>query len=382
VLLGYHLYELTHDPLSLGWLGLAQAVPAIGLVLFGGVVADRFSRQRVALVGRAIYALLCGLLALTSTIGGQSAVLGVYAVGFLIGCASAFITPANQGLETDELPDGNALRGASMLSSAGQACMLLGPVSASFLFGAAGPGITYLALGCGFALSGIILARAVPPRAPHGVERGQSVLARISEGLRYVVSDQILVGSMALDLFAVFFGGATALLPIFASDILHVGPTGFGLLRSAMAIGSLAAMLIAVRHPPKRYAGLVFHCVIAGFGVAIITFAVSTNFILSFVALLLAGMCDGISVVVRRAILRLAAPGAMRGRITAVRMVFISSSNELGDFESGMLAGAIGAVPAVWVGGVITLAVVALTAWRAPKLRKLDLSALEQSSGV
>ncbi len=379
MLLGYHLYELTHDPLSLGWLGLAQAVPAIGLVLFGGVVADRFSRQRVALVGRAIYAALCGLLALTSTIGGHSAVLGIYAVGFLIGCASAFITPANQGLETDELPDGNALRAASMLSSAGQACMLLGPVSASFLFGATGPGVTYLVLAIGFALSGIILARAVPPRPPHGVERGQSVLARISEGLHYVLNDQILVGSMALDLFAVFFGGATALLPIFASDILHVGPTGFGLLRSAMAIGSLAAMLIAVRYPPKRYAGLVFHGVIAGFGIAIITFALSRNFALSFVALLLAGMCDGTSVVVRRAILRLAAPGAMRGRITAVRMVFISSSNELGDFESGMLAGAIGAVPAVWVGGVVTLAVVALTAWRAPKLRALDLSALEHS---
>ncbi len=377
VLLGYHLYTLTHDPLSLGWLGLVQAVPAIGLVLFGGVVADKFSRHTITVAGRAIYAGLCLLLGLTAMAGGRSAIIGVYAVGFLVGCATAFITPASQGLETDELPEGNALRGASMLSSAAQAANLVGPVLASFLFGWTGPGATYLALALIFALSGVILWRSVEPRPPHRALHSDGVMARIGEGLRFVLGDQILVGSMALDLFAVFFGGATALLPVFASDILHVGPTGFGLLRSAMAVGSLTAMLVAVRHPPRVHAGLVFHAVIAGFGVAIITFALSENFVLSFLALLVAGMCDGISVVVRRAILRLAAPGPMRGRIAAVRMVFINSSNELGDFESGMLAGAIGAVPAVWLGGVVTLAVVAITAWKAPKLRRMDLGALE-----
>ena len=377
VLLGYHLYALTHDPLSLGWLGLVEAGPAISLVLFGGVVADRFSRQRVALVGRVVFMALCLMLAATSLVGGRSAVLGIYVVGFLIGCANAFITPANQGLEADELPDGDTMRGASLLSSLGQAAMLSGPVISSFLFDVGGASATYLCLAAMFGLSGLMLARFVVPRPPLGIRRGDSITARIGEGLRFAFSEQVLLGSMALDLFAVFFGGATALLPVFASDILHVGPTGFGILRSAMSVGSLLAMLIAVRHPPRARAGLVFHGVVAGFGVAIIIFALSHNFVISFLALMVAGMCDGTSVVIRRAILRLAAPGEMRGRIAAVRMVFINSSNELGDFESGMLAGAIGAVPAVWVGGVVTLAVVALTAWRAPKLRALNMADLE-----
>jgi MFS family permease len=187
-----------------------------------------------------------------------------------------------------------------------------------------------------------------------------------------------MIGSMALDLFAVFFGGATALLPIFATDILHVGPAGFGVLRAAMSVGGLAAMLVAVRHPPRARAGLALHLAIAGFGLSIITFALSTSFVLSVIALTLAGACDGVSMVVRQAILRLVAPPAMRGRISAVRSVFINSSNELGDFESGVMAKFLGAVPAVWIGGVITLVVVAATAACAPKLLKLDLGAMER----
>ena len=373
---------MTHDPLSLGWLGLVEAGPAISLVLFGGVLADRFSRQSVALVGRVVFMALCLMLAATSLVGGSTAVLGIYVVGFLIGCANALITPANQGLEADELPDGETMRGASMLSSLGQAAMLSGPVVSSFMFDIGGAPTTYLCLAAVFGLSGLMLARFVVPRPPLGIRRGDSIAARIGEGLRFAFSEQVLLGSMALDLFAVFFGGATALLPVFASDVLHVGPTGFGILRSAMSVGSLLAMLIAVRHPPRERAGLVLHGVVACFGVAIIVFAFSHNFVVSFLALMVAGMCDGTSVVIRRAILRLAAPGEMRGRIAAVRMVFINSSNELGDFESGMLAGAIGAVPAVWVGGVVTLVVVALTAWRAPKLRALDMGEMERQEAA
>ena len=359
---------------------MLQAIPAITLVLFGGVVADRFSRQRVALVGRGVFAVLCLVLSATAAMGGSVAVMGIYVVALLVGCASAFTNPANQGLEADELPDGDTLRAASVLTSIIQVGMLSGPVAASFMYGIIGASLTYLCLAVIFVLSGLMLIRFVPPRPAMGVNHGDSILARIGEGLRFVKSDQILLGSMALDLFAVFFGGATALLPVFASDILHVGPTGFGILRSAMSVGSLLAMIVAVRHPPSRHAGVAFHAVIAGFGVAIIAFAFSRNFYLSCAVLVLAGMCDGISVVVRRAILRLGAPGAMRGRITAVRMVFVSSSNELGDFESGMLAGAIGAVSAVWVGGVITLGVVAATAFLAPKLLKLDLEKMERDA--
>jgi MFS family permease len=178
---------------------------------------------------------------------------------------------------------------------------------------------------------------------------------------------------MALDLFAVLFGGAIALLPIFATDILNVGATGFGFLNAAPAIGSVTIMLIAMRYPPKRYAGRVFYTAVAGFGCAMIAFGLSENFLLSFALLVIAGMCDGISVVVRRAITRLFAPDAMRGRVSAVSTVFIGSSNELGAFESGMAASVLGTARSVWIGGILTLAVVALAIVKAPKLLNLDL---------
>ncbi len=382
VLLGYHLYQLTRDPLSLGWFGLTQALPAITLVLYGGVIADRHSRWVVTLIARSTYVVLCGMLAFGDFAAPGLMVPILYAAGFLLGCTAAFASPAASGLEGEIVPASRALRGASILGSASQAGGLAGPVLGSLLFDIAGPGVTYAAIAAFFAISATIIAIAVPNRQALPRAKGDGVLARIAEGLRYVASDQILVGSMALDLFAVFFGGATALLPIFATDILHVGATGFGLLRAAMAVGSLTAMLIAVRNPPRAHAGLAFHAAIAGFGIAIITFALSTSFALSFAALMIAGACDGVSVIVRQAILRLIAPGPMRGRIAAVRMVFINSSNELGDFESGMLAAAIGPVAAVWMGGLITLGVVGATASLAPRLLRLDLGALERATAA
>ncbi len=380
VLLGYHLYELTHDPLSLGWLGLAQAIPAVTLVLYGGVIADRHSRRVVTLCTRVAYVVLTALLVMGSQAGPSAMVWIIYATGFLLGCVAAFATPAVSGLEAEIVPASRALRGASILGSSSQAARLVGPLLGALLFNYAGPGWTYAAAMVLFACSGLMVAAFVPDRPAPPRSIGDGALARIAEGVRIVFADQILLSSMALDLFAVFFGGATALLPVFATDVLHVGPIGFGVLRAAPAVGSLLAMLVAVRAPPRARAGLVFHGVIAGFGVAIIVFAFSRNFALSVVALAAAGACDGVSVVIRQAILRLRAPGPMRGRIAAVRSVFISSSNELGEFESGMLAGAMGAVPAVWIGGVITLCVVAVTAWRAPKLVRLDLGALEREA--
>jgi MFS family permease len=186
----------------------------------------------------------------------------------------------------------------------------------------------------------------------------------------------VLVGSMALDLFAVFFAGVNALLPVFATDILHVGGSGFGLLRSASAAGSLAAALASTRLLPRQRAGIVLHAVIALFGVAVISFGLSRNFYLSLAALFLAGLCDGTSVVIRQAILRLASPEALRGRIAAVKSVFVGSSNELGAFQSGLTASLIGASAALCAGGTVTLLVVVLVAWRAPLLRRLDLGAL------
>ena len=383
VLLGFQVYELTHDPLALGWLGLAQALPAIALVLYGGVIADRHSRRSVVMLGRSAFVVVAALLALVMAVGGRlppsTLVWSLYAAGFLIGVAGAFTQPAVAGLEAEVIPTAGVLRSVSILGSTSQAGALLGPVLGSLLFGFAGPAAFYAATAVLLALSVAIVRiwvddRPAPPRSA-----GDGAAARIVEGVRYVFRDQLLVGSMALDLFAVFFGGVAALLPVFATDILHVGPEGFGFMRAAISVGSLLAMLVAVRHPPRVRAGSALLLSVAGFGVGVIVFAFSRSTALSLLALGFMGACDGVSMVVRAAILRLAAPGQLRGRITAVRSVFLNSSNELGDFESGMLAGAVGPVAAVWLGGLVTLAVVAVTAWRAPILRRLDLAALELS---
>lgn len=381
-MIGYHLYQLTSDPLTLGWLGLAQAIPAISLVLYGGVIADRHSRRSIVLIGRGAYAGLALLLAFGTLAPASATVWILYAAGFLLGCAAAFTSPAVSGLEGEIVPAAGAIRAVSVMGAASQAASLAGPVLGSLLFDYAGPGVFYATVAALFVASQAIILLAVRdrPEAPRG--SGDGALTRIAEGIRYVTSDQILVGSMALDLFAVFFGGAAALLPVFATDILHVGPTGFGLLRAAISVGSLLAMLAAVRYPPRARAGLALFLSIAGFGVAIIVFALSRNFVLSLLALAAVGACDGVSMVIRQAILRLIAPGPMRGRISAVRSVFINSSNELGDFESGMLAGAVGAVAAVWLGGAMTLLVVGVTAWRAPRLVSLDLGALERAQEI
>jgi hypothetical protein len=266
------------------------------------------------------------------------------------------------------------MQAISLVASVARISALLGPLAGSLLYAAAGPAVTYAAIALLLGLSGtialaFIAEKAKPPPATTNL-RGS-----IAEGLRFVFASQVIIGSMALDLFAVFFGGVTGLLPIFADDILHTGPAGVGLLRGAASGGALLAMLVTTRHPPRRRAGVVLHAAIAGFGVGIIVFGLSTSLALSLAALFFAGACDGTSVVVRRAIVRIAAPDALRGRVAAVRGLFTGASNELGSFESGIAAKLIGAVPTVWLGGAITLAVVAVTAWRAPKLLRLDLSA-------
>jgi MFS family permease len=209
------------------------------------------------------------------------------------------------------------------------------------------------------------------------MEEKETMWHSISIGVRYVFHHQVLVGSMALDLFAVLFGGAVALLPIFANDILKVGPSGLGLLAAAPSAGALLSMLWATRHPPVKNAGKILLGVVAGFGVSIILFALSRNLFLSLIALAASGLFDGVSIVIRETTLRLLSPEHLRGRIAAVNWVFIGSSNEIGAFESGMVASLLGTVPTVWLGGVVTLIVVGATALLAPQLRKLNLDPRE-----
>ena len=376
VLLGFQVYELTHDPLDLGWLGLAEAAPGVTLVLYGGHVADRHPRRRIVLAATACLAVLAAGLALASGTGRVLPTL--YAVAFLAGVARAFENPAASGLEAHVVPLAQVIPGLALLATTGRLADVLGPAAGGFAWAALGPHGTYLALAALFAASCLLLL-AVPEPPVSAVADDAGALRSIRDGVAYVFRDQVLLGSMALDLFAVFFGGATALLPVFATSILHVGPAGFGLLRSAAAAGSLAAALLAGRLPRRR-AGQALHWVIAGFGVAMVAFGLSRSLPLSLLALFAAGLCDGTSVVIRRAILRLASPEAMRGRIAAVKSVFVGSSNEIGAFESGVAASLLGASAAVWAGGLVTVGIVALTAWRAPLLRRLDLVELAEAA--
>ncbi len=373
VLLGLHVYELTHKTLALGLLGLAEAIPAICLVLPGGHVADRASRRRVVATTRLVLSTLSAGLALWPRPGHVEV---LYAIAFIGGGVRAFDDPASTGLEAEILPREQLLNAVSMIASVGRISALVGPVLGTVLYEFAGPRATFACTCAAMIASGLIVLLGIRPR-PAPPPTQSHMIAAIREGLRYVFASQVIVGSMALDLFAVFFGGVTGLLPVFAVDILHAWAGGLGLLRGASSAGALIAMLIATRHPPRARAGLVLHLAIAGFGCGIIVFGLSHNLVLSVAALTLAGACDGISVVVRRAIVRVAAPDAMRGRVAAVRGLFINASNELGSFESGILASLIGTVPTVWLGGLVTLGVVGVTAWKAPKLRRLNMTRIE-----
>ena len=372
VTLGFHLYTLTRDPLYLGWLGLAEAVPAVGLVLIGGHAADRWSRHSLTVNTLALQAVLAACLGLTTCWRPDPAL--ILAIAVLRGTVRAVGDPAFIGLQAQVIPTHDTLRALAKLGSAGWGGALAGPTVGGLLYAVVGPGWTYVAIGLVYLAGGTLVLGGVSNRgAPPGAAGGSNIAAAIAEGIRFVISDQVIIGSMMLDLFAVFFGGLNGLLPIFAADILHVGSVGLGLLRGASAAGAFAAMLLATRHPPRNRAGWILHLAVAGFGVSVIVFGLSGNFGLSLAALACAGACDGVSMVIRQAIAQLFAPDDMRGRIAAIRSIFITSSNELGNFESGVAASLFGVVPAVWLGGAITLAVVAVTAWRAPVLRRLDL---------
>jgi MFS family permease len=383
VLLGLQVYELTHNPLDLGWLGLAEAIPGITLVLYGGHLADRHSRRLIMLLTSAMLAVLAAGLAL-ATGAGHGGLAAILLVAFLSGVVRAFENPAASGLEAQVVPLDQLMRGVSMLATSGRLADVLGPAAGGLAWAWLGAEGTYGAIAALFALGGLALLggwerpAALAAHTPtHTADEG--TWQRIAEGIRYVFGNQLLMGSMALDLFAVFFGGATALLPAIATDVLHAGPAGLGLLRSAASAGALLAAMGAVRFVSRRRAGWMLHGVIAGFGLSMVVFGLSRSLPLSLAALFVSGLCDGTSVIIRRAILRLASPDALRGRISAVRMVFIGSSNELGALESGFAASLLGAAPAIWAGGLVTLAIVGVTALAAPKLRRLDLDEMTRA---
>ena len=370
VAIGWQIYAIGGRPIDLAWVGLAQFLPAVCLSLVTGHVADRFQRRRILVVCYAAMALLSA--ALFAFTRADPTHLGpIYAVLVGVGVARAFQGPASQSLLPSLVPVEHFSNAVAWSSSLWQTAMVLGPTLGGVAYAAFGGASKVYAVAACSSLSACALVatmRPIPPRAG----REPTTLASVFAGVKYVWTNQVVLGAISLDLFAVLLGGATALLPIYARDILHLGPWALGILRSAPAAGAaVTGVALALRPIDKRAGAKMFVCV-AIFGVATIVFGLSRSFALSLVALVAIGASDMVSVYVRSALVQLATPDAMRGRVSAVNMVFIGASNELGEFESGVTAQWFGTVASVVVGGVGTLLVVALWALRFPKLRRVD----------
>jgi len=379
VVVAWQIYEITHDPLSLGMVGLAEAVPFIGLALWAGHVADSLDRRRVALVALVVLFLCALVLALVSRPGaaGDWAARGpafrwaIYGVIVICGAARSFLLPARNALGAEVVPRALYASAVAWRTGVWQVAAVTGPALGGLLFAWFGAGPAYAVAA---ALMASALVSVLRIRANQAVARGpaMSLATSLREGVSFIFQRRLFLGAMTLDLFAVLFGGAVAILPVFAEQILRVGPQGLGLLRTAPAIGAvLMSVALALRPPPRR-AGPTFLWAVVAFGLCMIAFAVSRWFWLSLSLLAAGGAADMLSVYVRSTLIQTRVPTAMLGRVSSVNQIFIGSSNEIGAFESGVAARLLGPEPSVMVGGFITILVVAVTAWWAPELRQLD----------
>jgi len=374
VVVGWQVYTITHDPLSLGLIGLAEALPFIAVALPAGYVADRWNRRDVSVFALFVLALCSVALLVFSTGAGLLTRVGVwpiYAVIFASGIARSLLQPARQALGAEIVPRSELENAIAWRSSTWQTAAVAGPALGGLLYGFSGPVAAY---GVDVSLMVLALAGMLVMRYEAGERSiGQTtVLIDLLSGLKFVWRQPVILGALSLDLFSVFLGGAEALLPVFASEILHVGPQGLGILRAAPAVGAVAAGVFLAHRPPIERAGRTLLLAVATFALAIIGFGLSTSFWLSLILLGVSGMADSVSVVIRSTLLQLLTPPDMLGRVSAVNSVFIGSSNELGAFESGVAASVFGTVPAVVAGGVAALAVVGLTAQLVPRLRRLE----------
>jgi len=376
VVVGWHIYELTRDPLALGLVGLAEVIPYFSSALFAGHAVDHYYSRRA--FGILAAALLC-LNALTLTAVSLGWITGnpsawIYGSIAFTGIARAFIAPSYNTLFAIIVPRASFGRGAGIGSSIFQTGLVIGPALGGLLVGFASKTMAYAlasALCVGAMVAMLMLKVKEPP-----AQESPPVFKSIGEGLRFVWGNQIVFGAQMLDMFAVLFGGAVALLPAFVHDVYQMGPEGLGVLRAAPAVGAIATGLWLTKHPINLHAGRWLLAAVAGFGACMIGFALSTYFWLAVAILMLSGVLDGISVVMRQTILQLATPDGMRGRVSAINGIFIGSSNELGAFESGVAAKLLGLVPSVIFGGMMTIGIVGLTAKLSPKLRDLELKKL------
>jgi MFS family permease len=370
VAIGWQVYDLTHRPLDLGLVGLAQFAPAILLSLFAGQTADRFDRRGIVRICQLAQG-ACSLLLFLETRDTRPSISAIYALLVLVGVARAFSAPASQALLPHLVPAEDFANAVTWAHSVRQVASMVGPALGGVIYSAAqGAGLVYATCTGLYAIA-FLMMTLVAARTGR-LETQAPTWATLLAGVRYVWREKVVLGCISLDLFAVLLGGAVALLPVYARDILHVGPHGLGLLRSAPAIGAAVMGGYLAYHPLRRKVGQTMFAAVAIFGLATIVFGISTSFALSLAALFVTGAADMVSVVIRLTLVQLSTPAAMRGRVSAVNMAFINASNELGEFESGVTAALLGTVAAVIMGGAGTCVVVLLWAYLFPELRALE----------
>ena len=375
-LVSWWMYELTGDVFYIGMIGLAEAIPAIGLALYAGYIIDRSEKRRILLITIFLYAICSFILLGTSTqwfhhqFGTKLIIIFVYGVIFLTGAIRAFTGPGFGAIVSSLVPKNLLLTASQISSTTWLIASIIGHGMAGFLIAWVHVTGTFLIIAL-LIITGLLLLSKIKEKPPKmNVEK--KTLEAVAEGLRFVFKTKEVLGALTLDLFAVLFGGAVALVPVYAKDILHVGPIGFGWLNAAADIGAITMVLALTVNPMKKKQGIKLLIAVAGFGISIIVFGLSTYYWLSFIALLAGGVFDGVSVVVRGNIMQLKTPDELRGRVMSVNSMFINSSNEIGQFESGVAAKLMGVIPSVVFGGCMTLFVVVATWIKAPSLKKLE----------
>lgn len=376
VIIGWQVYWLTRNPLSLGLIGLAEAIPFIAMALPAGHIADRYNRRKIIVVAASVYVVCAAVLLLMSygikEIYLEWGVLPVYLVISITGVARAFFYPAQSAYMAQAVPRNLYHNSSTWNSTIWHIAAVSGPAVGGLVYGFAGMQAAYITVVI-FAASGVccfLITKTIT--LPENV-KDESVLKSLGGGVRFVFKNQVLLGAMSLDMFGVLFGGAVALLPVFAAEVLGTGPQGLGLLRASPAFGAVIMAMYLAYHPPFYRSGKKLLLAVAGYGLCTVLFALSVNFYLSLFLLALSGAIDNVSVIIRGTILQLVTPDEMRGRVASVNSIFIGSSNELGAFESGLAAKIMGLIPSVIFGGGMTILIAGITQRLAPKLRSFEL---------
>jgi len=370
VAVGWQIYGLTHRPLDLGLVGLAQFAPGVALFLIAGHTADRYRRQSILRTCYAAFA-VCSAILLVLALRGISTAWPIYAVLLANGAVRAFNGPTGQAFLPQLVKPEHFPNAVTWSASFFQTATILGPMAGGLIYGFAGsPAPVFACATVAYCMAVVLLSAIRPDVAAR--KNSEEPVGMILDGLRYIWRSKLILGCMSLDLFAVLLGGAVALLPVFSRDILHTGAWGLGVLRAAPGVGAVGVAILLAHYPLRKKAGLSMLYCVCGFGVFTIVFGLSHSLALSLIALALTGAFDMVSVIVRSTLVQLKTPDAMRGRVSAVNMLFIGASNEVGQFESGLTAQWFGAVPAVILGGAGTIAVVLAWGWLFPSLRKVD----------